>query len=399
MGQADLAVLGGKPAFEDPLPVGQLYFPPWADYERAFRELFARQYYTNQGPLTERLEACLAERLQVRNVICVTNATIGLSMLAEGLGLKGNIIVPAFTFIASAQSLLWSNLGPVFCDVDPDTHHLDMKHVEQLLEQGASGILAVNLWGGAADVNKLIEIAARYQVPLYFDSAHGFGCTLKGGRPLGGYGRGEVFSFHATKVLSSGEGGGIATDDDDLAEKLRNIRSSYGVRRSVAVSRTANGRMSEAQAALGLLSLDALDSIVERNRSLHVAYGRRLRGVKGLKVRHPLNVERSNYQYCVCEIAEHEFGTPRDVLYQALRKENILARRYFSPGVHRCPPFTDFLRSDDKPLTATERLCAVVLQLPLGARVTVEAVEVICDRIKTIQNRADEVVAAVRDIS
>lgn len=386
-----LAVLGGAPAFAKAIPVGQLYFPPWDDYEKMFHSIFKCRYYTNQGPLADLLESRLADYLQVRHVVCVTNATIGLKMAAEGLGIKGRVILPSFTFIATAQSLLWNNLVPVFCDVDRETHYLDFNHLERLLRRGANAVLPVNLWGGAYDMERIHALAQRYDIPFYFDSAHGMGCVTRG-RPLGGFGNAEVFSMHATKVLSAGEGGCIATNDGDLAERLRNIRSSYGVRTPVHVERTANGRMSEAQAALGLLSLDAIDANIKNNQHLHQVYRDNLNSIPGVLVVSPVNVEYSNCQYLVCEIEEQAFGLSRDALWKALHAENIIARRYFSPGVHRCYPF-DSIISDDLP--ETEHLSSTVIQLPLGARVDVKAVVAICQRIQQINTQAGEVSAVL----
>lgn len=371
-----LALLGNRsPAFASPLPVGQLNFPNWEKYEQAFRALFERQYYTNQGPLSEELEGKLAERLGTRHAICVTNATLGLIMTAEALGISGKVVLPAFTFVASAQSLLWAGLTPVFCEIDPTTHHLAPKQLECLLDQEQIGaVMGVNLWGGSCEPARLTDICQQRNVPIYFDSAHAFGCSVAG-RPIGSFGQAEVFSFHATKVLSAGEGGCISTNDDALAERLRNIRSSYGIRQPVKVYRTANGRMSEAQAALALLSLEDFDDIVARNRALHEGYRQHLAGLPGLKVLEPQKVDDSNYQYLVCEVDTHQFGLDRDQLHQALRAENVLARRYFSPGAHRCPPF-DALGAL---MPTTDAVCDRILQLPLGARIDMAGVARICE--------------------
>ncbi len=385
-----LAVCGSAPVFDQMVPVGQLYYPSWESYEESFRAIFERQYYTNQGPLTEMLERQLEERLGVGNAICVTNATIGLSMLAEALEIKGRVIMPSFTFIATAQSLYWSNLTPIFCDVDPETHHLDFDQLEILLQKGADAILAVNLWGGCCDIRRLEAIAGSYGVPLYSDSAHGFGCVVDH-RHLGCFGSAEVFSFHATKIMSSGEGGCITTNDDELAERLRNIRSSYGIRRQVKVDRTANGRMSEAQAAIGLLSLQDLDNRILRNKHLHEAYREVLDGVSGLKILIPAGVDKSNYQYFVCEVDEDGFGLSRDELNKALQMENIFSRKYFYPGMHRSPPFCDNYPSYLESQPQTDKICSRVIQLPLGARVDEDAVALIGRQILLMQKHSRQV--------
>jgi dTDP-4-amino-4,6-dideoxygalactose transaminase len=386
-----LAILGGSPSFEGPLPVGQLYFPPWNDYEIAFRELFARQYYTNQGPLTDRFEAMLSERLNVRHALCVTNATIGLSMVADALNIVGRVILPSFTFVASAQAMIWSNLRPIFCDVDPKTHHMDIEQLDTLLAEGAEAVLAVNLWGDSYNMAEIEKLAQRYSVPLIFDSAHGFGCSM-GGRPLGGFGIAEVFSFHATKVMSTCEGGCITTNDDTLAEKLRNIRSSYGVRSHIPVRRSSNGRMSEAQAAIGLLNLENLEQYINRNQLLHERYRNGLESISGLSVRVPRNVDKSNWQYLVCEIDEVSFGLSRDQLQLVLQKEGVVCRRYFFPGVHRWPPFSQM---NTIHLPETDRLCTKVLQLPLGARTDERTISRISTLVRSAHLNADLIRAAL----
>ncbi|MFZ3152366.1 DegT/DnrJ/EryC1/StrS family aminotransferase [Pseudomonas sp.] len=392
MSAVELAILGATPAFEQPLPVGQLYFPEWSAYEEAMRGIFERQYYTNQGPLTQQLEQVLQERLGVRHAICVTNATIGLLMAADALGLRGKVITPAFSFIATSQSLTWAGLEPLFCDVDPLTHQLDPARVEELLEDNdVSAILAVNLWGDVCAQDPLRQLADRRGVPLYYDSAHAFGCAVQG-RAVGNFGALEVFSFHATKVLSAAEGGCVCTNDDELAARLRNIRSSYGAGHPVHVSRTANGRMSEAQAAIALLSLDNFAPTLECNRSIFAAYRETLAGLPGLRLIEPQAVSATNYQYVVCEIDAERFGLSRDQLQAVLRAENVLARRYFYPGIHRCTPYDELYPQAGERLPVTEALCAKVLQLPIGQPIDAAGAR----RIGQIIRAAQEQAASVR---
>lgn len=392
MSTVELAILGATPAFEQPLPVGQLYFPEWSAYEEAMRGIFERQYYTNQGPLTQQLEQVLQERLGVRHAICVTNATIGLLMAADALGLRGKVITPAFSFIATSQSLTWAGLEPLFCDVDPVTHQLDPARVEELLESEAvSGILAVNLWGDVCAHDRLRQLADRRGVPLYYDSAHAFGCAVAG-RAVGNFGAIEVFSFHATKVLSAAEGGCVCTNDDELAARLRNIRSSYGAGRPVHVSRTANGRMSEAQAAVALLSLDNFPRIIERNQGIFAAYRDTLAGLPGLRLIEPQAVSTTNYQYVVCEIDAERFGLSRDELQAVLRAENVLARRYFYPGIHRCTPYDELYPEAAERLPVTEALCAKVLQLPICQTIDADGAR----RIGQIVRAAHEQAVSIR---
>jgi dTDP-4-amino-4,6-dideoxygalactose transaminase len=387
----NFALFSGKPSFETPLPIGQLYFPFWERYEAAFRGIFERHYYTNQGPLTEQLEARLQQFLGVKHAICVSNATIGLMMLPDAMGLSGKVILPSFTFAASAQSLTWAGIEPVFCDVDLLTHQISIDQIGALIDKDVSGIMGVNLWGGACNPEAIAEIAESSGVQLYFDSAHAFGCAVDG-VPIGNFGRAEVFSFHATKILSAAEGGCICTNDDDLAARLRNIRSSYGAGAPVDVVKTANGRMSEAQAAIALMSLEDFSANQKNNETLYGLYEARLGAIPGLHLVRPAGVSFSNFQYLVCMVDEREFGLPRDLLIELLKAENVVARRYFYPGVHRSIPYVQKLPSYLGRLPNTVALCASVIQFPIGALVSAEAV----DRICNILLKAHEVAAEIR---
>ena len=387
MKKRDFALIGGAPAFAKPLPVGQLYFPSWDRYEAAMRGIFERRYYTNQGPLTRQLEEQLQDYLGVRHAICVTNATIGLMMAAEALGLSGKVIMPSFTFIASAQSLSWAGIEPVFCDIDPITHQIDIGKIDALLDEQVTGIMGVNLWGGACEPVALEEFARSRGLKLYFDSAHAFGCEVNHTK-IGNFGGIEVFSFHATKILSATEGGCLCTNDDELAARLRNIRSSYGAGRPVSVVKTSNGRMSEAQAAIALMSLEDFPENRQKNESLFRAYETKLGRISGIRLVEPAGVTFSNYQYIVCEIDEDTFGLSRDELVTVLKAENVNARRYFYPGTHRsigfCDKYPQFLNS----LPATDQLCATCMQLPVGALVDVDAVNTICNLVEESQHNA-----------
>lgn len=391
MKTTSFALFGANPAFDKPLPIGQLYFPSWERYEAAFRGIFERQYYTNQGPLTQQLEEKLQQFLVVKHAICVSNATIGLMMMADAMGLSGKVILPAFTFIASAQSLSWAGLEPVFCDIDLDTHQIAIDRIAALIDEDVSAIMGVNLWGGSCNPKALAELADANGVQLYFDSAHAFGCTVDD-VPIGNFGRAEVFSFHATKILSATEGGCICTNDDDLAARLRNIRSSYGAGKLVNVVKTANGRMSEAQAAIALMSLEDFPANQKKNETLYRLYEAQLNAIPGLHLVRPTGVSFSNYQYLVCTVDELEFGLPRDLLIDLLKAENVVARRYFYPGLHRSIPYAQDLPQYLDRLPNTDSLCSSCIQFPIGALVSAQSVERICN----ILIRAHQASAEIR---
>lgn len=381
------AVLGGKASFEKPINVGQLYFPEWQRYEDAMRGIFERRYYNNNGPLLAEFEQQLARFYGVKHAICVHNATFGLMMLLEAMGLKGKVIVPAFTFVASVQAIAWANLTPVFCDIDPLTHQLDLIKVRELIDDEVSAVMGVNLWGGACQPAALEALCNERGIRLLFDSAHATGCELNG-KKLGGFGDAEVFSFHATKMLSTTEGGCITTNDDELACLLETMRPSYGKSQTADVVKVINARMSEAQAAIGLLNLADFEKNRQHNEDIFQAYAKGLEAVPGVQLVKPTGITRSNYQYIVVQLNVKQFGMTRDQLQSVLVAENVNVRRYFYPGVHRTIEFESVFARQNNPLEHTDQLCETCMQLPVGANVDTQAVKKICELMLQIQQQA-----------
>ena len=380
-----LAVFGGTPALKRRVPLGQQNFPSWDRYEAALRDIFERQYYTNHGPLAQKLEARIAERLGVSHAILVTNASIALALAAQALGLTGKVVVPAFSFVGTAQSLDWSNAHPAYCDVCERTGHATAELVEPHLTDEVTAILAVNLWGGAADVAGLATLAARRGIQLYFDSAHSFASEI-GGKPIGSFGRLEVISLNASQVLSTTEGAVLCTNDDDLAAHVRNIRSNYGMGRVVPVGKTGNGRMSEAQAAVGLMNLDDLPELIARNERLWNAYRGQLEAIAGLTLVEPSGVSSSNRQNLVVRIDAARFGMTRDALLKVLAAENVDAVGDRGLGVKRHEAAAAGIA-----LPGTNAWCDSILQLPIGAQVDGDAIELISERIRFAQRHAGEI--------
>ena len=384
-----LSFLGGETQFSTPLHVGQMNLPKWEHFENAFRDIFTRRYYTNHGPLAQELEDRLAEFLGIRHVVTVTNGTIALMIAAKALNLTGKVISPAFTFAATAQSLTWAKIEPLFCDVDPQTHMLTPEMVAPLLnDQDVSAILPVHLWGNLCNTEALEDLAQKKGVSVYYDASHAFGCTRKG-RKAGCHGAVEIFSFHATNVFSTAEGGCVCTNDDDIAERLRNLRSSYGRRISVDIPINANGRFSEAQAALGLLSLKDYPSVVATNKAKFELYTELLGNIPGIRILQPVSGEECNYQHVVLEIDNQAFGLTRDQLIRLLEAENILAQRSFAPGIHRCSPYKEHYPHFLDALPITDMLCERVMQLSSGHAVSLQDVRSICEIIIVIYNNAD----------
>ncbi len=387
-----LAIAGNQSLFEQALPVGQINIPSWERFEKQVDAIFSRRYYTNHGVLAQELEEKLSHFFQTKHVILMTNATIALTLACKGLDLPlgGKVIVPAFTFAATVQALTWAGLEPVFCDVNTENHQIDTDSINSLFSiPGVCAILGVHLWGNACKINKILELAELHGVKVFYDAAHAVGCTYNG-TPIGNFGSCEVFSFHGTKILSTTEGGCITTNDDLLAERLRNLRSSYGRRENVSIPIAGYGRFSEMQAAFGLLSLEDFPANCAANKARMELYAEELQTVPGIRMLFPTPGEKHNYQYVVMEIDEIAFGLNRDTLIQILEAENIIARRYFVPGMHRCVPYSTQFPQYVEALPITDMLCQKVMQLPSGQRVSLEDIQSICELIRFIHIHAKE---------
>lgn len=363
-----LAVLGGEPAFAEMLHVGRPNLGDRARFAELVDGIWSRRRFTNDGPLAQEFERRLAELLQVRHVVAVCNGTAGLELTIRALGLTGEVIVPAFTFIATVHALHRQGLRPVFADVDPETHTLDPAHVESLWTSQTSAVLGVHVWGHPCRIEELQALTRRHGARLIFDAAHAFAGT-HAGRPIGGCGDAEVFSFHATKFIHTGEGGAVATNSDALAAALR-LQRNFGFADYDRVdSEGTNAKLSELHAALGLVSLERLGEFLDVNRSRQGDYARHLADLPGISLLRPPQAEQNNCQYVVVEVDAARCPLNRDELLQVLHAEGVLARRYFYPGCHRSMPYRELLAGSIAPLPVTDRLCRSLLQLPTGTAV------------------------------
>lgn len=366
---------------EDTLHVGRPNLGDRATFERLVDEMFDRRWFTNSGALVKELEARLCEYLGVRHCIPVCNGTVGLQIACHALGLAGEVIVPAFTFVATVHALQWERLRPVFIDVDPKTHNLDPACLEALITEKTSAIVGVHVWGRPCDTEAIRTIAHRHGLPVIYDAAHALGCSHEG-RMIGNFGRCEVFSFHATKFFNTFEGGAIATNDDALAEKIRLMKNFGFSGMDNVIHLGTNGKMPEICAAMGLACFGRLDEIVAANRANHEAYRTGLDGLPGIRLMGFDDCEQSNWQYVVVEVEDRVAGISRDSLMQALHAKGVRARRYFYPGCHRMEPYITLYPEQTETLPATDELCRRVLVLPTGTAVSVDDSAYVCDLIR-----------------
>ena len=377
----ELAIFGGAPAFATPLHVGR---PNIGDRERLLsrlEEMLDRRWFSNSGPFEQEFERRIAELVGVKHCIAICNATVALEIAIRALGLKGEVIIPSFTFVATAHALQWQEITPVFCDVDSQTHTIDPEQVESMITPRTTGIVGVHLWGRACNIEALSEIAERRNLRLLFDAAHAFASSYNG-QMIGQFGDAEVFSFHATKFLNSFEGGAVVTNNDDLAEKIR-LMKNFGFSGYDRVTYVGtNGKMNEAAAAMGLTSLESLDAFIAVNRQNYQHYRSGLSGIPGVKLVAYDEAESCNYQYVILEIDPEEATISRDELVALLHAENVLARKYFYPGCHMMEPYRSYFPHAGLLLPETERLTQRVMSLPNGTAVSPEAIQLICDFIR-----------------
>lgn len=338
------------------------------------------RWLSNNGKYVQELEARVAAIIGVEHCIATCNATIGLEVAIDALNLQGEVIVPSFTFIATAHALQRQKIRPVFCDIDPNTHNINPKQVEALITPQTSAIMGVHLWGRGCDAQALQEIADRRGLKLLFDSAHAFGCS-HGGQMIGNFGNAEVFSFHATKFLNSLEGGVITTNDGVLADKIRKMINFGFTGYDCVESIGTNGKMNEFSAAMGLTNLESMGEFIVANYEHYLHYRGRLDLLPGISVMPYDESERCNFQYLVVEVNEPLTGISRDVLVQRLHEQGIIARRYFHPGCHRMEPYRSNDPSAGLRLPVTEHLSDRLMCLPTGTSLTSADVDRVCSCI------------------
>lgn len=392
---SDLAICGGTPAFETQLHVGRPNIGERAALLDRINDLLERRWLTNNGPFVREFENRIVDYLGVKHCITMCNATVALEIATRALGLHGEVIVPSFTFIATAHSLQWQEIAPVFCDVDPATHNLDPAKVEAMITPRTTGIIGVHVWGRPCGIELLSEIAQRRHLKLMFDAAHAFGCSHNG-RMIGNFGEAEVFSFHATKFLNTFEGGAVTTNDDELAAKIRLMRNFGFAGYDDVIYVGTNGKMPEVSAAMGLTGLDSLDAFIAANRRNYESYRAELQDVPGVQLISYNEGERCNYQYLIVEVDEEVAGISRDDLVRVLHAENVLARRYFYPGCHQMEPYRSYFPHAGVLLPATERLVLRVMSLPTGTAVGPLEIETISAIIRLAVTRSQDLLSKLR---
>ena len=363
-------------AGSDPRPEPFRFIEPTLPPLEEVLALYAPAYH--QGMITNarivsRFEAAVAERLGVRHCVAVSSCTCGLMLVFKALGIEGEVILPSFTFFATAHSALWSRLRPVFADCDPETWTISPEDAERKITSRTTAILGVHLYGNPCEIETLSRIASRRGLKLVFDAAHAFGSEYRG-LPVGQFGDAEVFSLSPTKLLVAGEGGLVTTNDAALAKRVRAGRNYGDAGNYDPELLGLNSRMTEFNAAVGLAGLRMVDAKVARHNLIAAEYTRMLGSVGGVGFQTVRPGNLSNYKDFSVHIDAGAFGSSRDELRAALAAQSIETKTYFDPAVHQQRLYQPFSRSARGSLRRTERLAAGILSLPIYHGLPLETV-------------------------
>ncbi len=381
------AILGGKPIFDELLPIAKPYLPELEEIKSELQHTFNSGIITN-GKYVAEFEKRCAEYLGVENVIAVSNATTGLMLVEKALGLKGEVLVPSFTFTATCLSLKWNNLEVMYVDCHPKSFTIDPIAIEEIITGNTCAILAVSIFGNPPDIDTLDSLAKDYRLKLIFDSAHGFGTKYKD-KLIGSFGDAEVFSLTPTKILTTGEGGLITTNNKELAQRIRLMRN-YGIESNYDCELVGlNARMLEFSAILGLKNLSKIEEVINFRNKLAQDYRAKLSNISGIEFQEVSEGCRSSFKDFAILINEEVFGLNRNELDLALEKENIQTRKYFYPSVHLQKAYRHFYPKYDENLINTLKISNSIICLPIFGKMKEEELDKVCVAIYQIQQYSD----------
>lgn len=355
--------------------VTQPYLPPLEEFIPYFEKIWESKILTNGGPFHQQLEKELCEYLGVEHLALFTNGTIALITALQSLRVTGEVITTPYSFVATTHSLLWNGIKPVFVDVDPDTLNLDPAKIEAAITPQTTAIMPVHCYGHPCDVEAIQKIADNYNLKVIYDAAHAFGVQDKGGSVLR-HGDLSVLSFHATKVFNTFEGGAIVCPDAKTKIRIDQLKNFGHVGEVTVVAPGINGKMSEFNAALGLLQLKYIDRAVMRRKEIDAYYRERLEGVKGICCLQDAGEKVANYSYFPI-LVEADYHISRDDLYQKLKDNGIHPRRYFYPLISDFPMYRGLPSAHRDNLPVATAAAQKVLCLPIYPDLEAEQIKTI----------------------
>lgn len=351
------------PAFEKPVFVTRPLLPPLPDYTALLQEVWASGWLTNNGHQHQQLEAEVAAWLRARHLSLFNNGTIAMIVACQALRLAGEVITSPFTFPATPHVLSWNGLTPVFADIDPDTLCISPNEVESHINGRTSGVLGVHVYGIPCDVVALGELGRRHGLRVLYDGAHAFG-TQVDGQPIAEFGDATMFSFHATKLFHSAEGGALVVNDADVKRRI-DLLKNFGIKNEEEVIMPGiNGKMSEVNAALGRVVLRHVDQERARRAQIRALYAERLGQLPGLRLIDMPSGVADSLQYLVLRVNADEAGCTRDTLHARLQRFNIVARKYFYPLCSQYSCYRNLPTANPANLPHAHRAAQEVMTLP-----------------------------------
>lgn len=362
----------------DKIFVTRSSMPSLAEYIEEITPIFESRFLTNMGPKHDELQRGLCRYLKCDNISLFSNGHMALELCLQALDLKGEVITTPFTFASTTHAIVRCGLTPVFCDIDPVTYTIDTAKIEALITDQTCAIVPVHVYGNLCDTDEIDRIAQKYNLKVIYDAAHAFGVE-KNGIGIGAFGDASMFSFHATKVFNTIEGGAVTYSDKAIGEKLHRLRN-FGILDQETVSDVgANAKMNEFQAAMGICNLRHIDEDIAKRKAAVELYTERLSNKDGLILCPRQTGVKSNYAYLPLVVDEKKFGKTRNDIFTALAKENIFARKYFYPLVQDYDCYKDTYDSSKTPVA--QYVADRVLTLPLYSDLPLDTVNKICDII------------------
>jgi dTDP-4-amino-4,6-dideoxygalactose transaminase len=381
------AILGGEPAFQELVPMVRPVLPQFSVMAGGVESILTTGMVT-KGPFMREFEQALSEHLSVKHAIAVSSCTSGMMLTHKALELSGDVIVPSFTFMATASALVWAGLHPIFADVDRATNNLDPAAAEAAVTPQTTAIVAVHQFGNPADIAALEKIADRHGLKLIFDAAHGFGACYQGD-PVGKQGLVQIFSLSPTKLLISGEGGIVATNDDALATKIRMGREYGNDGNYDSAFAGLNARMPEFNALLGLHSLENLEEAANNRNKTVTLFQEFLGRLPGIGFQRVRLGNRHSYREFSITVEPGLFSLTRDELALALAAENVDTRKYYQPPIHKQTAYLSYY--DGRPLPNTDWLSSHSLSLPMWSNMGMDVSMGICETIQRLHESAPSI--------
>lgn len=360
------------------IQVTQSSMPHYEEYIEEIREVWESKWLTNNGVKHQKLESSLVDYLKVDNLTLFTNGHLALEIILESLNLSGEVITTPFTFASTTHAIVRNGLKPVFCDINSDDYTMDVEKIESLITDKTSAIVPVHVYGNVCDVEAIDKIAKKHNLKVIYDAAHTFGVTVNG-EGIGTFGNASMFSFHATKVFNTIEGGAVTYRNPSLSQKLNELKN-FGISGPESVKYVGgNAKMNEFQAAMGICNLRHVDNEIAKRRKVSERYFSNLSDIKGIKLSLEQKGVKSNYAYF--PVVFDGYRKSRDEVFEQLQNENIIARKYFYPLVNEFDCYKDQHDVNDTPVA--KHIADRVLTLPLYADLSLEDVDRICEIIKS----------------